>query len=286
MTDLATAPNNARQAADPSARFIDLIGAEWMKLWSLRSTFWVLLLTALGVVAANVNAAYADYRNFPDYDAITQATFAPGWAAWDAFTSIAATLVILAMSSIGAISIVGEYSTGMNRTTFAAVPARGSVIAAKIVVMGFVTTVFGALVASLSFWVTQAILAGRHAGISIGEPGALRLVAGSAALAPLSALIGMALGALIRTTAATIITVTLGLVILPMAMNDDKYWAAMLAHTMPRVAWGRLTELEPGSGPYTVSHYPWTAGGAWTVYAVWAATSILVAIISVQRRDQ
>jgi ABC-2 type transport system permease protein len=96
----------------------------------------------------------------------------------------------------------------------------------------------------------------------------------------------MALGALIRTTAATIVTATLGLVILPTAMNDDKLWAAMLAHTMPRVAWGRLTEREPGAGPYTVSPHPWTVSGAWTVYAVWAATSIPIAIVSVQRRDQ
>ncbi|GAB1689687.1 ABC transporter permease [Krasilnikovia sp. M28-CT-15] len=261
MTELATARNATRQAAEPGARFIDLISAEWMKLWSLRSTVWVLLLSALGVVAANVNAAYADYRNFPDYDATTQAAFAPGWAAWDAFISLAATLVILAMSSLGAISIVGEYTSGLNRTTFAAVPSRGAVMTAKIVVIGFVTTVFGVLVASLSFWATQAILSGRHAGISIGEPGALRLVAGSALLAPLSALIGMGLGALIRTTAATLVTATLGLVILPMALNDDKYWAAVFAHTMPRVAWGRLTELEPGSGPATLSHYPWTVGG-------------------------
>ncbi|WP_433788620.1 ABC transporter permease [Actinoplanes sp. CA-252034] len=286
MTDLATASRDAGRTTDPRPRFIDLIMSEWMKLWSLRSTFWVLLLSALGVVLANVNAAWADYRNFPLYSAETQAALTPGWAAWDAFTSIAATLVILAMSSVGAISIVGEYSTGQNRTTFAAVPARGGVMAAKIVVMAVVTTVFGALVAGLSFWASQAILSGRNAGISIGHPNALQLAIGSALLAPLAALIGMGLGSLIRTTAATIVTATLLLLILPTAMNDTKYWGAVLAHTMPRVAWGRLTEIEPGSGPASLTPYSWTAGGAWTVYAVWALVSILIAVVSVQRRDQ
>ncbi|GAB1639749.1 ABC transporter permease [Krasilnikovia sp. MM14-A1259] len=286
MTNLATTPHAAAPTTRSRARFIDVIASEWMKLWSLRSTFWVLLLSALGAIVVNLNAAYADYRNYPDYDAVTRAAFTPAWAAWDAFTSIAATLVILAMSSVGAISVVGEYSTGQNRTSFAAVPARGAVVTAKIVVMTVVTTTFGAAVAGVSFWATQAILSGRHAGISLGEPGALRLVVGSALLAPLSALIGMALGALIRTTAATIVTATLLLLILPTAMNDNKYWAALLAHTLPRVAWGRLTEIQPGAGPATIASFPWTAGGAWTVYAAWAAASILVAVVSVQRRDQ
>ncbi|MET7420873.1 ABC transporter permease [Dactylosporangium sp. NPDC005555] len=286
MTSLTTTWHRARRTAEPRPRFTNLVRAEWTKLWSLRSTIWVLSGSGLAVVAANANGAYADYRNLPHYDAAAQAAFTPGWAAFDAFTSLAATLAILAMSCVGAISVVGEYSSGLIRTTFTAVPARGAVMAAKIVVVTGVTTVFGALVAGISFWVSQAILSGRHAGLSTAEPGALRLVVASALLAPLCTIIGMALGALIRTTAATIVTAILVLLVLPTAMNENRYWGAVLAHTLPRVAWGRLTEIQEGAGPSIVSPFPWSVGGAWTVYAAWAIASILITIISVQRRDQ
>ena len=46
-----------RRAAEPRARFRDLVAAEWIKLRSLRSTYWVLALSALVVIAFNVNAA-------------------------------------------------------------------------------------------------------------------------------------------------------------------------------------------------------------------------------------
>ncbi len=64
-------------------RFRDLLAAEWGKLWSLRSTPWMLLLTVLGVVAINADA---DYQNYPHYGAQIKAAFVPWWVMRDAFT--------------------------------------------------------------------------------------------------------------------------------------------------------------------------------------------------------
>ena len=71
-------------------------------------------------------------------------------------------------------------------------------MAAKICVVVTVTSLAGAAVSALSFFSTQSMLASRHVGLSIGSPGALRAVAAFALIAPVSALVGMALAAVIR----------------------------------------------------------------------------------------
>ena len=53
--------------AVPRARFRDLLAAEWIKLWSLRSTSWTLALVTLYVAGVSAYASLADYRNWPDY---------------------------------------------------------------------------------------------------------------------------------------------------------------------------------------------------------------------------
>lgn len=58
-------------------------------------------------------------------------------------------LLALAAGAIGAVSVTGEYGSGLIRTTFTAVPARRSVMAAKAIVLTAVMTVFGAVVAGV-----------------------------------------------------------------------------------------------------------------------------------------
>ena len=130
---------------------------------------------------------------------------------------------------------------------------------------------------------TQGILAGVHAGVSISYPGALRLVAASALLAPLSALAGAALGAILRHSAAAAVGTVLLLLVLPLLLSSNRHWSALLAHTQPFPAWLRLTTVPY---PQAGTHFPWTAGGAWTVYGAWAVLSSAVAVAAVHRRDQ
>ncbi|MEV4437784.1 ABC transporter permease [Streptomyces sp. NPDC049577] len=265
------------------AGFRDLVSAEWIKLWSLRSTVWAFAAAALAIILFNVNAAYADYRNWPDYDADTRAGFIPSWALRDAFTNFAGNGVILAISAIGALTVTSEYGTGLIRTTFAAVPARRSVMAAKVVVVAVVTTGFGVLSAGASFFLTQAVLSGRHTGMSITDPGEMRAMAGAALLAPVSALVGMGLGAIIRHSATTIVTSVAVLLMLPISLSGDHYWTAVIGHTMPHYAWTHLME---GDGA-AWAHYafPTTVAGAWTVYAAWSLIGILLAVVVPSRRD-
>ncbi|MFD3993168.1 ABC transporter permease subunit [Streptomyces sp. NPDC058548] len=269
-------------AAEPRPRFLDLLASEWMKLRSLRSTWIAYGTTALAVIAFNVGTAYDTYKYWTEENAGDRADFIrDGIPLQIAFTGNAAMVMVLALGAIGALAMVGELSTGTVRTTFAAVPERGSVMAAKAVVVAAVATLFGALVAGASFVLTQAILDGRGVGVSFGDPGAQRVVLASALLAPVCALAGLAIGTVIRHTAATMIATVAVVLVLPNVLTDGRYWSALASHALPFRAWIRLTDV----GAPSPSDFPWGTGGAWTVYAAWTLGATVLAMAGLRRRD-
>ncbi|MGW3210595.1 ABC transporter permease [Streptomyces sp. NPDC001135] len=267
---------------EPRARFLDLLMAEWLKLWSLRSMRWAFVLSALAVVGNSANAAVADYRNWPRYDAGIRALFVPIWALRDAMNHTCAMVLILTAGSIGALTVAGEYGTGLIRTTFSAVPARRQVMAAKVTVVTAVFLVFGALVSATSFAVSQGILSGRHIDVSTGYPGVLRAVAASALLAPVSALIGMGFGAVIRHGPTTLVTTAGVLLLLPDVFNDSRRVGADISHAQPVTAWENLVTV---SHPFGQGPYPQTIAGSWTTYAVWPLVAVCLVLVLAHHRD-
>ncbi|WP_306326473.1 ABC transporter permease subunit [Streptomyces venezuelae] len=268
-------------AADPRPRFLDLVASEWVKLRSLRSTWIAYGTAALAVLAFNGGTAYDTATYWTEEDAAHRADFIrDGIPLQLAFTGNAAMVMMLALGALGALAIVGEYSTGTIRTTFAAVPARGAVMGAKAVVVAAFAALFGALVAGGSFFLTQAILDGKGLGVPLGHPGAGRVILASALLAPVCALAGMALGTVVRHTAATMITTVGVLLVLPIVLTDGRHWSATAGHALPYRAWLRLVDVR--SLP---ADFPWTTGGAWTVYVVWTLAAAAVAVVGVRRRD-
>lgn len=279
MTTITT--DSAKAAVEPPVRFSDLLAAEWLKYRTLRSTPWSLLITALAVLAFNVGNAWEHYIHWST-EHMTPASFiAQGLPLLDAFGTNAALAMMVAASAIGTIAVTGEFSTGLARTTFVAVPARRSVMAAKVSVIAAVTTVLGAVTAAASFGITQAILSTKHIGISISYPGALQVVIASALLAPVSALIGAAAGTIVRRSAAAVATSFVILLVLPLVIRDSSRVTAVIAHALPFEAWNRLSAV-----PYPPSTaYPWSVTGAWIIYAVWAVVAAVLAVVAITSRD-
>lgn len=284
-----TSPAHGTRTADgphtdePRARFRDVVAAEWIKHRSLRSTPLAYGVTALAVVGFNAGTAHDLVSHWTERDAAGRASFVrEGVPLQQAFTGNAALILMIALGAIGALVIVGEYGTGTIRTTFAAVPARHAVMGAKVVVVTVVTSLFGVCVAGLSFAATQTILDGRGLGVPLSHPGAARVILASALLAPVCALTGMALGAVIRHTSATMIASFVVLQVLPLVLSDGRYWSAVAGHALPYRAWLRLTT----SDHRAPVDFPWTTGGAWTVLAVWTLVPALVTVVCVRRRDQ
>jgi ABC-2 type transport system permease protein len=279
VTAVTTAP--AQTAAEPRARFGDLLAAEWLKFWSLRSAPWGLLAGGLAVLACNAGQAWNHWRYWHQAGVSPARFVADGMPLQDAFTTNAGIVMMIAAAAVGALAITGEYGTGLIRTTFTAVPARRSALAAKVGVVTAVMTGFGVVVAAASFGVVQTVLSGRHAEVTIGSPGALRVVVASALLAPLSALVGAAVGVVVRHGAAAAAASIVILQAFPLLIRDGGRTSAIVAHALPFWAWNRLVAI-PFDRP---GPYPWTLTGAWTVFAAWALAAAVLAVAAAGWRD-
>ncbi|MBQ1156760.1 ABC transporter permease [Streptomyces sp. A73] len=281
----------ARLPVRESARFRHLLIAEWIKLWSLRSTCWVLGVGALTVIGINVNSAASNAdrlahrslmppepppggpaRPEPLFDPLHTAFVDPAWQ-----------LLVIIAATVGGIAVFGEHSSGLIRTTFAAVPDRQAVIAAKVTVVSAVMLALGTLVSGTSFGVTQMLLR-EYGGLSLGDPGALRAVAAAAVLAPLCALVGMAVGAAVRHAAGSIVTVIALLLLIPALLQGERYrWVKEVGNAMPLSAWERLVTNPERA--HDLGKYPLTITEAWIVYGAWITAAVAIALLVVRRRD-
>lgn len=118
---------------------------------------------------------------------------------------------------LGVLVISGEYSTGMIRATFGAVPTRLPVLWAKLAV--FATVAFTVcLVSSFAAFLGGEAVLGKH-GVALSAPGALRAVFGVALYLTVAGLLGVAFGFIVRNTAGGIAAL-FGLLIVLHAVGD------------------------------------------------------------------
>ncbi|MEY9876406.1 ABC-2 type transport system permease protein [Streptacidiphilus sp. MAP12-33] len=288
MTALSTAPaaTTAPRAEpdEPSARFRDLLAGEWFKLWSMRSMRWGYALGAIGIVWLNANSALADVQDWDHFSAAQRAGFVPGSAFADTFTNNAGITVLLVAGVLGAMSLVSEYSSGLIRVSFAAVPSRRALLGAKIAVLTAVMLAFGLVLTFTSFGLSEAILSSKHAGISLSQPGIRSGLTAAILLPVVSGLVGLGLAAVIRHSAATVVAVVSLLLLIPDFLTDQHYWSACLDHAMPFRAFQFLHDLTPYRvNPYM--KYPVHPRGEWWVFLLWPLVSVVVALVLVEKRD-
>lgn len=261
------------------ARFRDLLAAEWIKLWSLRSTSWLLGLGTLTMIGIAAQSSIDAALSWPTFTPMEQARFDP---LAEAISTVTAVFVMIGAGSVGALTIAGEYATGLIRTTLTALPARHRVVAAKVTVVAGVMLATGTVITLSTYGISQAILSGHGATAALGDPGVLRVLTANALLAPVSALTGMGLGALLRHTAATIVTVCAVLVVLPASFKPTVHqWANDLYATFPFYVWRTCLSLtHPRDSPALP-----TITGSWIVFALWPLTAVALTLLVVHRRD-
>jgi hypothetical protein len=139
-------------------------------------------------------------------------------------------LVVLVV--IATVFITGEYRRGLIRTTLAATPHRGRVLAAKAIVIGGVTFLIG--LAALLVAVTAGVHLSRDQGqyvLPVGWLTEARVIAGTAALLAVAAVLALAVGAMVRRSAAAVAAVIVGTVlpwILGTAQVPCRIWLDVL----------------------------------------------------------
>ena len=275
---MSAVPAEARAAA-PSRRpgrsgFAEIVGSEWIKFWSVRSTGWSLLAmfaTTVGFGALICFGTAQEAAQIPP----EERTFFDSTA----LSLAGLTFGQLAAAVLGVLAISAEYSTGGIRSSLVAVPRRLRLLMAKVVVLLAVVLGVGLLSSFVVFFLGQALLASVELETSLGEPGVLRAVIGGGLYLAASALFGLAFGTLLRQTAGGIVAAIAGLLIIPPLTNllpGD--WGASVAKWFTSNA---------GQQILAVRHAP-DAAGPWAgylVFCLWAVAILVVGAVLLERRD-
>ncbi len=257
------APATSPATGQPALRVTQprVLLSEWTKFRSLRSTVYTLLtavVLSIGIGALFSAVSASQYHTFSPAD---QASFSP------ISTSLNGMLFAqLAIGVLGVLLISGEYSTGMIRSSLTAVPRRLPVLWGKLGVFAGVVFAVTLVTSFVSFFLGQALLSSHHLNVAISAPGALRSVIGAALYATVAGMIGMALGTLLRSTAAGISTFVAAFFVIP-PLTDllPSSWSSHFAQYLPSNA----GEVLFGGGRGLVHPLaPWTGFSVLCAYAV------------------
>jgi ABC-2 type transport system permease protein len=251
-----------------------VIRSEWTKFWSLRSTWWTLLIAFVVTIGFATLLAWGASSNVNKMDAHDRATLD--------VTNLAMAGVAfgqLAFAVLGALVVASEYSTGGIKTTLVAVPNRLRVLLAKTLVLSLVAWVVGTAAAFVSFFVAMAFWSRHDLSVSLSDPGVLRAVFGAGLIALASGLLGLALGALIRHTAGSITTaVALLFVVPPLSGLLPGDWGRSISTHFTTNAGQRITEVIHTPGQL----HPWP-GYLWMLAE--CLIPLLVGAWLMRRRD-
>ena len=315
-----TTPNTLLPSLPPATGRAGLRGAiasEFTKIRSVRSTYWTLaalLVVSIGIGAAITAGSAANFTHNPANKAGFDATQ----------TSLAAFFEIgqLIIAVIAALAITSEYSTGMIRTSLTAQPRRGTVYAAKAIVLTSLTLIVSLVTSFIAFFVGQALLSSsgvsaslfhsvtipQNANVNCPQPGhhvgggglppgckvvfsgtdvihpstVLLAIIGCALFVTLVAIIAFGVGAIVRHTAAAIAIVIAALFIIP-----------VLEHALPDNWHFDIMRFLPDAANQVVSvtigsnanPHLWSAWPQLGVTALWAAALLAAGAYLFRKRD-
>ena len=243
---------------------------EWTKFWSVRSTKFTLL--AAGVVTVVFGMIFS---------AVAESGEAAGPATLltDPLDLALAGMALgeMIVGVLGVLIVAGEYSTGLIRTTFAAVGRRTKVLWAKSAVLAASVFAMAAVAVTAAVVLGQAVYAGDQATVPLAD--ALDVIVGAVVYLTGIGLIGLALGFLLRSTAAGIAVLVGGVFIGPNLLN-------LLPESITDVFMKYLPS-EAGSAMMTQVTDPelLSRGAGYVVFVAWVVGLLGLAGYLVRKRD-
>jgi hypothetical protein len=256
-----------------------VVVSEWTKFRTVRSTVYTFVVGIAATIAFAIIPAVVNAVRWPTLGLQDKLAFNPLEP-----TLVGVNVAQLAVGVLGVLMITGEYSTGMIRATFTAVPKRLPVLWAKVGVYGMATLIVSVPATLIAFFSAQAILAGhtlfgRDISLSITDPGVARVVVGGALYLTLAGLFGLALGAIVRNTAGGIGAFAAILFVIPPVLTLlPSSWNDAISPYLPSNAGQAIMQF--GVPDHTLG--PWTGLALFTGYT---ATTIAAAAVLLWRRD-
>ncbi|GAA2831538.1 ABC transporter permease [Kitasatospora paracochleata] len=251
----------------------DMLAAEWIKLRSLRPVYLICLGGVFATLLITALSAHTDAQGWNEWTPAQQAGFDALHAPFRGFA-----FAHLAFAVTGVLAIGSEYSSGLIRTTFTAMPARRAVLAAKATVLGLATFTVGLGTAATAFVIGQLTYAPHHFGVSIAEPEALGSIGAVAVYLSAVSLLGLALATLLRQSAVAITGCFVLLFLLSQFLHGDHGWMLHVHQAMPDIAIRRLTT---GRADVLAP----SRAAAWATILLYPAVALGAATVGIHRRD-
>lgn len=257
--------------------FRRVLHAEWIKLCSLRSTYWTAGATVAAMVVVAVMLAVTTRVDQQAAQAGLDGTMAIG---------MGYTFAQVVVAVLGVLTITGEYSTGMIRSTLAAVPTRFPALAAKAILIAVVGFALGIAGVAGAYLATYPLL-GTNGAADLADPNVQRIFWGSGLYLAGVGLFGLGLGALVRHTAGAI-TLVLGIQLMLstlwqlLMLTSD--WFLTSYPYLPSTAGERIAAPQAtaslGEAPQALA--PWTG---FAVFMAYVLVTLILAAVLLRKRD-
>ena len=258
-----------------------VVRAEWTKFWSVRGTRWTLLIAVAATIGftvlfASQGGTDATQAGQGDDDVVVNSLRGVYFSQ----------LVVI---TLGALVGTSEYATGLVRTTFAAVPRRSHVLAAKAVVLGIGMSAAGVVASFTSYLLAQPLLhsngyvAPAYPPPSLLTEPVLRAIIGTGLFLTLLALLGLGLGIILRRTAGAI-TALVAVTFVPLIAAEPG--SPLLPANV--AMWVRRTVPEAGMAIQQTRDRADIVIGPWAGLGVLCAYTVLALLVAnwlLSRRD-
>ena len=240
---------------NPMTHWAAVVDAERIKLTSLRSPLWATAAAALLSFAVAALQAAASYSGLT----VTRAVLG------------VAVFGVPVLMVVAAMTVTGEYRSGLIRTTLMAVPDRAAVLCAKAVV----AAVFSAAAAALM--TIGSVVVGRARGTGLWQAtGAIALYAA------LAAVLGVAVAALVRHTAGAVTVLLLWPLLVEPLLGNLPGQGAQIGPYLPFANMFRFLDV---SWLFPIYDAPWGRWGSLGYFTAVVVVVFTVAVGTMTRRD-
>jgi ABC-type transport system involved in multi-copper enzyme maturation permease subunit len=203
---------------------------------------------------------------------------------------------LIAVIVVATMFMTAEYRRGLIRTTLAVSPGRGRVLAAKAIVIGAAAFVTGlAAAAGTVIGATEMAHASGYSMFPVPWPAELRMIAGTAALVAVAAVFALAVGTMVRRSAAAV-TIAIVTIVVPFFLAFTAAAPAGIGAWLLRITPAAAFAVQQSTPRYQqvqASYTPALGGGffplaPWAGFAVlcgWTALALATATYLLRRRD-
>ncbi|WP_328484503.1 ABC transporter permease [Streptomyces sp. NBC_00377] len=250
-----------------------VVRSEWTKIRSVASTVWTLSLAVVVTVALGMLISALSRHEFDNMSRDDRLSFDPTFISFAGMS-----LGQLAMIVFGVLVVSNEYSTGMIRTSLAAVPQRGAFLFSKIAVATGLALAVGLATSFVTFFLGQAMLGSHRASIS--DSGVLRAVIGGGLYMTLIAVFSMGVATMLRSPMLSL-GILMPFFFLISNILGNVSATKKIGRYLPDQAGSKIMQVVTPIDDDT-PYGPW---GGFAIMAVWAVAALASGYLLLKKRD-